>query len=328
MVATGLLAIGEWGTGDADKEKMLTDIVADQVDVVTRGFLGLTVACARCHDHKFDPISRPITTGLAGIFFSTQILARPRRPRRPVRRCSGRPLATKARRQERRPTITRRRSPRRMARWSTTTRKHRARGSSRPPCERGPAPSAPRGCSPFDRPRIDLARCLRPLATDLPRFVVRKWANVLCGDQARLRQAPEQSDDRPSRGSPKDVHFWAGESDPPWVGGERVGRPGRDRLTLILAPAYGEPPPRPEESRRDPLEKPDRMAPSSVSRPGQPTPTPTAATAWPLARSRAVDGDPPASWRRATIDNGGSAVVSKATTVVSVEIRRAILRSN
>ena len=77
MVATGLLAIGEWGTGDADKEKMLTDIVADQVDVVTRGFLGLTVACARCHDHKFDPISAADYYGLAGIFFSTRILPDP-----------------------------------------------------------------------------------------------------------------------------------------------------------------------------------------------------------------------------------------------------------
>ena len=56
---------------------MLTDIVADQVDVVTRGFLGLTVACARCHDHKFDPISADDYYGLAGIFFSTRILPDP-----------------------------------------------------------------------------------------------------------------------------------------------------------------------------------------------------------------------------------------------------------
>lgn len=77
MVATGLLTIGEWGTGDADKEKMLTDIVADQIDVVTRGFLGLTVACARCHDHKFDPIATADYYGLAGIFFSTKILPDP-----------------------------------------------------------------------------------------------------------------------------------------------------------------------------------------------------------------------------------------------------------
>ncbi len=74
VVATGLLAIGNWGGGDADKEKLLTDIADDQVDVVSRAFLGLTVACARCHDHKFDPISTRDYYGLAGIFFSTHIL--------------------------------------------------------------------------------------------------------------------------------------------------------------------------------------------------------------------------------------------------------------
>src|SRR5262249_48290450 len=57
IIATGLLAIGNWGGGDADKEKLLTDIADDQVDVVSRAFMGLTVACARCHHHKFDPIS-------------------------------------------------------------------------------------------------------------------------------------------------------------------------------------------------------------------------------------------------------------------------------
>src|SRR6202012_3017740 len=74
IVATGLLAIGNWGGGDADKEKLLTDIADDQVDVVSRAFMGLTVACARCHDHKFDPISQAASSALAGIFFSTHIL--------------------------------------------------------------------------------------------------------------------------------------------------------------------------------------------------------------------------------------------------------------
>jgi hypothetical protein len=74
VIATSMLAIGNWGGGDADKEKLLTDIADDQVDVVSRTFLGLTVACARCHDHKFDPISTADYYGLAGIFFSTHIL--------------------------------------------------------------------------------------------------------------------------------------------------------------------------------------------------------------------------------------------------------------
>ena len=77
LVATGLLAIGEWGPGDADKEKMMTDIVDDQIDVVGRAFLGLTLACARCHDHKFDPIPQADYYSLAGIFFSTRILPDP-----------------------------------------------------------------------------------------------------------------------------------------------------------------------------------------------------------------------------------------------------------
>jgi hypothetical protein len=77
IVATGMLAIGNWGGGDADKEKLLTDIVDDQIDVVSRAFLGLTVACARCHDHKFDPISTEDYYSLAGIFFSCHILQDP-----------------------------------------------------------------------------------------------------------------------------------------------------------------------------------------------------------------------------------------------------------
>ncbi len=74
IIATGVLAIGNWGGGDADKEKMVTDIVDDQLDIVGRVFMGLTVTCARCHDHKFDPLSTQDYYGLAGIFFSTHIL--------------------------------------------------------------------------------------------------------------------------------------------------------------------------------------------------------------------------------------------------------------
>lgn len=77
IVATGVYVMGEWGGGDSDKDKLITDIVDDQVDLTTRAFLGLTVSCARCHDHKFDPISREDYYGLAGIFFSTHILPDP-----------------------------------------------------------------------------------------------------------------------------------------------------------------------------------------------------------------------------------------------------------
>ncbi|HYE33055.1 MAG TPA: PSD1 and planctomycete cytochrome C domain-containing protein [Methylomirabilota bacterium] len=77
LIATGMYVLGEWGLGDADKEKMLTDIVDDQIDVTGRAFLGLTLACARCHDHKFDPISTKDYYSLAGIFFSSHILPNP-----------------------------------------------------------------------------------------------------------------------------------------------------------------------------------------------------------------------------------------------------------
>jgi hypothetical protein len=75
IVATGLLALSVFDNGDADKLKILTDIVDDEIDVIGKAFLGLTLACARCHDHKFDPIPQRDYYGLAGIFHSTRILA-------------------------------------------------------------------------------------------------------------------------------------------------------------------------------------------------------------------------------------------------------------
>ena len=77
IVATGVYMIGEWGGGDADKDKLISDVVDDQVDLTGRAFMGLTVSCARCHDHKFDPISTKDYYGLAGIFYSSRILADP-----------------------------------------------------------------------------------------------------------------------------------------------------------------------------------------------------------------------------------------------------------
>src|SRR4029450_9876701 len=68
VIATGLYAIGNWGNGDADKEKVHTDIVDDQIDVTGRAFLGLTLSCARCHDHKFDPIATAGYYSLPGLF--------------------------------------------------------------------------------------------------------------------------------------------------------------------------------------------------------------------------------------------------------------------
>jgi hypothetical protein len=73
IVATTMLAIGPWG--GIDRPKRLADIVDDQIDTIGRTFLGLTIGCARCHDHKFDPISTADYYGLAGFFFSSRILS-------------------------------------------------------------------------------------------------------------------------------------------------------------------------------------------------------------------------------------------------------------
>jgi hypothetical protein len=58
IIATGFLALGPKMLAEQDKEKLLIDVVDEQIDVVTKTFLGLTISCARCHDHKFDPISQ------------------------------------------------------------------------------------------------------------------------------------------------------------------------------------------------------------------------------------------------------------------------------
>ena len=74
LIATTVLSFGFWENGCADKKKVVSDIVDDQIDVVGKAFLGLTLACARCHDHKFDPITQEDYYGLAGIFYSSRVL--------------------------------------------------------------------------------------------------------------------------------------------------------------------------------------------------------------------------------------------------------------
>lgn len=74
LIATTFLVNGAWDRGDADKEKMVSDMVDDQIDTVGKAFLGLTLGCARCHDHKFDPVAQSDYYALAGIFYSTRML--------------------------------------------------------------------------------------------------------------------------------------------------------------------------------------------------------------------------------------------------------------
>jgi hypothetical protein len=72
LVATGFLAMGPKSLNDNNKEKFAMDVVDEQIDVTTRAFIGLTASCARCHDHKFDPIPQSEYYALAGIFRSTE----------------------------------------------------------------------------------------------------------------------------------------------------------------------------------------------------------------------------------------------------------------
>jgi mono/diheme cytochrome c family protein len=76
IIATGFLAIGPRLIAEQDKKKMFYDFVDEQVATTTRTFLGLTVDCARCHDHKFDPILQKDYYSLASIFASTKSFAK------------------------------------------------------------------------------------------------------------------------------------------------------------------------------------------------------------------------------------------------------------
>lgn len=72
VAATGYLVLGPWALVQADKVQLRMDVVDLQVDAIGKGILGLTLGCARCHDHKFDPVSQREYFGLAGIFTSTR----------------------------------------------------------------------------------------------------------------------------------------------------------------------------------------------------------------------------------------------------------------
>ncbi len=75
ITATGFLSLGPKLLAEPDKPKMVMDIVDEQIEVTSKAFLGLTVTCARCHNHKFDPIPTKDYYALAGIFKSTKTMA-------------------------------------------------------------------------------------------------------------------------------------------------------------------------------------------------------------------------------------------------------------
>ena len=74
LIATGFLMVGTKMLSERDKEKLTMDVVDEQINTVGSAFMGMTLGCCRCHDHKFDPIPTEDYYALAGIFRSTRTL--------------------------------------------------------------------------------------------------------------------------------------------------------------------------------------------------------------------------------------------------------------
>lgn len=73
-IAAGFLILGAINYEQQDKELLRMEVVDEQIDTVGKVFLGMTLGCARCHDHKFDPVPTRDYYALAGIFRSTKSL--------------------------------------------------------------------------------------------------------------------------------------------------------------------------------------------------------------------------------------------------------------
>ena len=74
LVATALLALGPTNYEEQDKLALEFDVIDEQIDTLGKALLGMTIGCARCHDHKFDPIPQRDYYALAGIFRSSHLL--------------------------------------------------------------------------------------------------------------------------------------------------------------------------------------------------------------------------------------------------------------
>ncbi len=73
LIATGFLALGVKDVNQRYKVRFVMDNIDEQIDTVSRSILAVTASCARCHDHKFDPIPTTDYYALAGIFHSTDL---------------------------------------------------------------------------------------------------------------------------------------------------------------------------------------------------------------------------------------------------------------
>jgi hypothetical protein len=72
LIATGFLALGPKNLDEGNDRQFKADLIDEQIDTVTRAVIANSVACARCHDHKFDPFAMEDYYALAGIFASTK----------------------------------------------------------------------------------------------------------------------------------------------------------------------------------------------------------------------------------------------------------------
>ena len=81
LPALGFLGLGPWYYDNGAVEITHADERNDRVDAVSRGLLGLTVACARCHDHKYDPIPTKDYYSMAGVFLNTEYHEYPMAPK-------------------------------------------------------------------------------------------------------------------------------------------------------------------------------------------------------------------------------------------------------
>mgnify|MGYP003662971935 CR=1 FL=1 len=74
LIATAFLLLGPTNYEKQDKDELEMDVVDEQIDTIGKAMLGMTIGCARCHDHKFDPIPTEDYYALAGILKSTKAM--------------------------------------------------------------------------------------------------------------------------------------------------------------------------------------------------------------------------------------------------------------
>ncbi len=77
LAGLGLMGLGAEYYKNTAREQAIAEELDDRVDTLTRGFLGLTVACARCHDHKFDPVPTRDYYAIAGVYYGTSMTTAP-----------------------------------------------------------------------------------------------------------------------------------------------------------------------------------------------------------------------------------------------------------